>query len=238
MVEAKRTRRDAVVGQQQAKLYADCLETTYGQRPVIFGTNGYEHWIWDDLRYPPRPVQGFYTKDELALVVARRSSRVPLARMEINPQIAGRHYQVRTIRAIDEAFERESQRGALVAMATGAGKTRTVIALVDQLMRANWTKRVLFLVGPRQVRPGPPGHEHFGRHDTTRTVLPQEGVSNTPWALSSMMAVLFALWYRTVRGIPLDGSHERWPRRPHRGRPFCRCRPRLDRRCPSSSRRS
>jgi type I restriction enzyme, R subunit len=145
VVEAKRTRRDAVVGQQQAKLYADCLEKTYGQRPVIFCTNGYEHWIWDDLRYPPRQVQGFYTKDELALVIARRSSRVPLARMEINPQIAGRHYQVRTIRAIDEAFERDSQRGALVAMATGAGKTRTAIALVDQLMRANLTKRVLFL---------------------------------------------------------------------------------------------
>jgi type I restriction enzyme R subunit len=145
VVEAKRTKRDAVVGQQQAKLYADCLEKTFGQRPVIFFTNGYEHWMWDDLRYPPREVQGFYTKDELALVIARRSSRVPLARMEINPQIAGRHYQVRTIRAIDEAFERDCQRGALVAMATGAGKTRTVIALVDQLMRANWCKRVLFL---------------------------------------------------------------------------------------------
>lgn len=145
VVEAKRTRRDALVGQQQAKLYADCLETTFGHGPVIFGTNGYEHWVWDDLRYPPRQVQGFYTKDELSLVIARRSSRVPLARMEINPQIAGRHYQVRTIRAIDEAFERDSQRGALVAMATGAGKTRTVIALVDLLMRANWCKRVLFL---------------------------------------------------------------------------------------------
>ena len=144
VVEAKRTRRDALVGQQQAKLYADCLEKTYGQRPVIFCTNGYEHWMWDDLHYPVRAVQGFYTKDELALVVARRSSRVPLARMEINPQIAGRHYQVRTIRAIDEAFEK-GERGALVAMATGAGKTRTVIALVDQLMRANAVKRVLFL---------------------------------------------------------------------------------------------
>ena len=145
VVEAKRTRRDAVVGQQQAKLYADCLEAAYGQRPVIFYTNGYEHWLWDDLRYPPRQVQGFYTKDELALLIARRSTRVPLAGTVISEEIAGRHYQQHAIRAIGETFERDRQRGALLVMATGAGKTRTVIALVDQLMRANWVKRVLFL---------------------------------------------------------------------------------------------
>jgi len=62
LVEAKRTRRDARVGQQQAKLYADCLEQQFGQRPVIFYSNGYEHWLWDDASYPPRPVQGFRTK--------------------------------------------------------------------------------------------------------------------------------------------------------------------------------
>ena len=67
LVEAKRTRRDARVGQQQAKLYADCLERQFGQRPVIFYSNGYEHWIWDDTRYPPRAVQGFYKKAELEL---------------------------------------------------------------------------------------------------------------------------------------------------------------------------
>ena len=65
MVEAKRTKRDARVGQQQAKLYADCLEKQFGQRPIIFYSNGYEHWIWDDQNYPPRSVQGFYAKDEL-----------------------------------------------------------------------------------------------------------------------------------------------------------------------------
>jgi type I restriction enzyme, R subunit len=145
LVEAKRTRRDAVVGQQQAKLYADCLEAMFGQRPVVFYTNGYDHWLWDDLRYPPRQVQGFYTKDELALLIARRSTRTPLALTVLNADIAGRHYQQRAIRAIGESFERDKQRGALVVMATGAGKTRTVIGLVDQLMRANWAKRVLFL---------------------------------------------------------------------------------------------
>ena len=69
LVEAKRTRKDARVGQQQAKLYADCLEQQFGRRPVIFYSNGYEHWMWDDLSYPPRPVQGFYKKDELQLLV-------------------------------------------------------------------------------------------------------------------------------------------------------------------------
>ncbi len=145
MVEAKRTRKDSRIGQQQAKLYADCLETRYGQRPVIFTSNGYEHWIWDDAFYPPRPVQGFYKKDELELLIQRRTTRRSLATAEINEAIVERYYQTRAIRKITEAFERDNERKALLVMATGAGKTRTVIALSDLLMRCNWVKRVLFL---------------------------------------------------------------------------------------------
>jgi type I restriction enzyme R subunit len=145
VVEAKRTRRDARVGQQQAKLYADCLERQFGQRPLIFYSNGYEHWLWDDTRYPPRAVQGFYKKAELELAIQRRTARKPLTLGEINPAIVERYYQTRGIRRIAEAFERDHDRKALVVMATGAGKTRTVIALADLLMRCNWAKRVLFL---------------------------------------------------------------------------------------------
>ena len=145
LVEAKRTRRDARVGQQQAKLYADCLEKQFGQRPVIFYTNGYEHWLWDDTRYPPRAVQGFLTKDELELAIQRRLTRKPLAVEDIDPAIVERFYQTRAIRRVTEAFEKDHQHKALVVMATGAGKTRTVIALCDLLMRANWVRRVLFL---------------------------------------------------------------------------------------------
>ncbi len=145
LVEAKRTRRDARVGQQQAKLYADCLEHQFGQRPLIFYSNGYEHWLWDDTRYPPRAVQGFYKKAELELAIQRRGTRKALAEGEINPAIVERYYQTRGIRRIAEAFERDHDRKALVVMATGAGKTRTVIALCDLLMRCNWVKRVLFL---------------------------------------------------------------------------------------------
>jgi type I restriction enzyme, R subunit len=145
LVEAKRTCKDPRIGQQQAKLYADCLEAQYGQRPIIFYSNGYEHWIWDDTRHPPRPIQGFLKKDELALMIQRRTTRKALAPEDIDRKIVERFYQHRAIRRVAEAFESDKQMKALVVMATGAGKTRTVIALADLMMRANWAKRVLFL---------------------------------------------------------------------------------------------
>jgi type I restriction enzyme R subunit len=145
VVEAKATRHSPAKGQQQAKLYADALETMHGQRPVMFYTNGYEHWIWDDTTSPPREVQGFYRRDELELLIQRRTSRRKLAEEPVNGEIVERYYQTRAIRRIGEAFEVENRRKALVVMATGAGKTRTVIALCDLLMRCNWAKRILFL---------------------------------------------------------------------------------------------
>jgi type I restriction enzyme, R subunit len=145
VVEAKRTRRDATVGRQQAKLYADCLEQRYGRRPAVFYSNGYETWLWDDARYAPRRVQGFYTRDELEMLIGRRTSARRLAGVEIDGSIVERHYQQRAIRRITEAFEEKHQRKALVVMATGAGKTRTLIALAKLLMEAGWVKRVLFL---------------------------------------------------------------------------------------------
>ena len=145
LVEAKRTRRDPRFGQQQAKLYADCIERQFGQRPIIFYSNGYEHWTWDDTRYPPRRVEGFYKKAELELLIQRRTTQRTLAEAPIDSEIVERHYQTRAIRRITEAFERDHERKALLVMATGAGKTRTVIALSDLLMRCNWVKRVLFL---------------------------------------------------------------------------------------------
>ncbi|ODT00790.1 MAG: restriction endonuclease subunit R [Erythrobacter sp. SCN 62-14] len=145
VIEAKRTKRDPREGQQQAKLYADCLEQQFGVRPLIYYTNGYKHWLWDDGAYPPREVHGFYKKDELELWRQRKATRRSIATTKIDENIAGRYYQTRAIRRIGEAFEKDRQRKALLVMATGSGKTRTVIALVDQLMRANWCKRVLFL---------------------------------------------------------------------------------------------
>jgi len=145
VIEAKRTRREPRVGQQQAKLYADCLEKTTGQRPIIFYTNGYEHWLWDDHFYPSRRIAGFLKKDELDLRVQRRATRASLGGFDVNPRIVERYYQTRAIRRIGESLEADNARKALLVMATGSGKTRTVVALSDVLIRANWVKRVLFL---------------------------------------------------------------------------------------------
>ena len=144
VVEAKKTTVEPEVGQQQAKLYADCLEAMHGQRPIIFYSNGYQTRLWDDLAYPPRTVAGFYKKDELASLILRRSQKAPLDVAQVKDAIAGRYYQKRAIGSIGEQFE-QSRRKALLVMATGSGKTRTAIALVDLLQRAGWVKRALFL---------------------------------------------------------------------------------------------
>jgi type I restriction enzyme, R subunit len=144
VVEAKKTTVDPEVGQQQAKLYADCLEAMHGQRPVIFYTNGYKTFLWDDLAYPPRTVAGFYKKDELASLINRRAARKPLQSTPLNKEIVERYYAHRAIASIGADLEKK-KRKALLVMATGSGKTRVVIALVDQLQRAGWVKRALFL---------------------------------------------------------------------------------------------
>jgi len=124
VLEAKRTKKSAQIGQQQAKGYADCLEKQFGRRPVIYYSNGYEHWLWDDVNYPPRAVQGFHNKAELELMIQRRETRKKLADAGINTEIVERPYQHRALRRIGEAFERDNDRKALIVMATGAGKTR------------------------------------------------------------------------------------------------------------------
>ena len=144
VVEAKKTTVEASAGRQQAKLYADCLEAMHGQRPIIFYTNGYETFLWDDRFYAPRAVAGFYKKDELASLIRRRTHREPLDVTRIKNAIVERHYQKRAIRSIGEHFA-QARRKALLVMATGSGKTRVAIALVDLLQRAGWIKRALFL---------------------------------------------------------------------------------------------
>lgn len=145
LVEAKRTSVDPSVGGPQAKLYADALEREFDQRPVIFLSNGHRHQMWDDAAgYPPREVAGFYTRDELELIVRRRSFRLPLTGATPDAEIAGRPYQLKAIAKVGEHFDAH-QRRALLVMATGTGKTRTTIALTKLMMSRGWAKRVLFL---------------------------------------------------------------------------------------------
>ena len=144
LVEAKRTSKDAKIGQQQAKLYADCLEKEYAQRPIIYYTNGKEIYMWDDVSYPERKVSGYYTQDELQLLIKRRDSKENLEHIYIANNIANRPYQLEAVKKVCESFEQKHRR-ALVVMATGTGKTRTAISLVDVLTSKNWVQNVLFL---------------------------------------------------------------------------------------------
>lgn len=152
VVEAKKTSRDIGEGKHQAELYANCLEKMTGRRPIIFYSNGYETEIWDDAFYPPRKVHGFYTKDELELLINRRKDRKDLRYIAINDDITNRYYQKMAIQNVAQKFAQEvsgklrgASRAALLVMATGTGKTRTAISFVDIMIKANWAKRVLFL---------------------------------------------------------------------------------------------
>ena len=143
MVEAKRTCVDVAKGRQQAKLYADLLEKEYHRRPVIFLTNGFETRITDNI-YPERRCAAIYSKRDLEKLFNLQSMRTSLKNIMVNRSIAGRYYQEGAIKATCDAFAR-NRRKALLVMATGSGKTRTVIALCDVLLQHGWVKNILFL---------------------------------------------------------------------------------------------
>ena len=143
VIEAKRTCVDAVKGRQQAKLYADLLEKKYHRRPVIFLTNGFETHITDNL-YPERKCAAIYSKRDLEKLFNLQTMRTSLKNIMVNRNIAGRYYQEGAIKAVCDAFAR-NRRKALLVMATGSGKTRTVIALCDVLLQHGWVKNILFL---------------------------------------------------------------------------------------------
>ncbi|PJK13482.1 restriction endonuclease subunit R [Lysobacteraceae bacterium NML120232] len=146
VVEAKKTRSDAALGREQAKQYCYNIQKQLGgELPFCFYTNGHELYFWDLENAPPRKVAGFPTRDDLERLAYIRRNRKPLTQEFINTAIAGRDYQIRAIRAVLEGIE-QKKRDFLLVMATGTGKTRTCIALVDALMRAGHAERVLFLV--------------------------------------------------------------------------------------------
>ena len=143
VIEAKRTCTDVSKGRQQAKLYADLLEKQYGRRPIQFLTNGFEIRIVDN-QYPERPVAAFYSKQDLEKLFNLRRYKASLKHIVVNKDIAGRYYQEAAVKAVCRDWE-NNRRKALLVMATGSGKTRTVIALVDVLLQQRWIKNVLFL---------------------------------------------------------------------------------------------
>lgn len=145
VIEAKRTCVDVATGRQQAKLYADLLEKQYGRRPVIFLTNGFDTRIWNDVYDPERPVAAMYSKRDLEKLLNLQTMRRSLVAVSVDQTIAGRYYQEAAIKAVCDTFDRKNRRKALLVMATGSGKTRTVIGLCDVLLKRGWIKNILFL---------------------------------------------------------------------------------------------
>lgn len=144
VVEAKRTCVDVSKGRQQAKLYADLLEQKYKRRPVIFLTNGFDTHIIDG-QYPERKCSAIYSKRDLEKWFNLLTMRTSLKRVSVDKTIAGRYYQEAAIKAVCNSFDEKNRRKALLVMATGSGKTRTVIALCKILLENGWAKNILFL---------------------------------------------------------------------------------------------
>ena len=146
IVEAKKTSKDARVGQEQARQYAENIQKNSGKdMPFVFYTNGYDIYFWDTEKYPPRKVYGFPTKKDLERMLFLRKNEKPLSQELINRDISGRPYQIEAIRSVFENLDK-GKRKSLLVMATGTGKTRTCAAMIESLMRANKVQKVLFLV--------------------------------------------------------------------------------------------
>jgi type I restriction enzyme R subunit len=187
VVEAKRASRDPREGKQQAKEYADCLEKMTGQRPLIFYTNGYETWFWDDLNYPERPVYSIFSKEDLQRIINRRTARHLFEnRMKIKDEITDRPYQKSAIQRVCKDFS-GSRRKALLVMATGTGKTRIVVSLVDLLANHNWITNILFLADRRELVKQ--AKQAFNRHmpnlSTCNLLRREKGEKNTDRAIFS-----------------------------------------------------
>lgn len=173
VVEAKKTSKDAAVGREQAKQYCYHIKRTKNaELPFCFYTNGHDIFYWDLENYPPRKVFGFPTRDDLERLQFLRKSRKPLANELINSNIVGREYQILAIRSVMEGVEKKKRKFLLV-MATGTGKTRTCIALVDALMRSGWIERTLFLVDRIALRDQT--RDEFKAHLPNEPRWPKEG---------------------------------------------------------------
>ena len=173
VVEAKRTSVSPIKGKHQAELYADCLEAQYGVRPVIYYTNGFETYIIDGLGYPPRRLYGFHTANDLELMIQQRS-RKDISDFSVKDHITDRAYQKMAIKAVCEHLNNKHRKGLLV-MATGTGKTRVSISLVDVLMRNGWVKNILFLAD--RISLVNQAHKNFVKllPSTTTSVLSDSG---------------------------------------------------------------
>ncbi len=146
VVEAKKTSKDARIGQEQARQYAEEIQKNSGKdMPFVFYTNGNDIYFWDTEKTPPRKVYGFPTKKDLERLLFLRKNEKPISQELISRDISDRPYQIEAIRSVFESLDK-GKRKALLVMATGTGKTRTIVSMLDVLMRTNHVQKVLFLV--------------------------------------------------------------------------------------------
>lgn len=144
VVEAKKQVRDPNVAREQARHYITEIATHQSFQPFAFLTNGLDMYFWDEQYAAPRLVAGFFTLKDLERLLWLRQNATPLSATLIDAHIAGRLYQQEAIRRLCDDFTRGKRR-ALLVMATGTGKTRTTVALIDLFLRANHARKILFL---------------------------------------------------------------------------------------------
>lgn len=210
LVEAKKTMENASKGENQAQLYADCIEKMHGRRPVMYYSNGFETYLWDDQFYKKsRLVHGFYTKKELQTLMFRRENRDDIREHPIDTTITDRAYQLRAIRSVAEHFAGNDKatgkligthRAALLVLATGTGKTRISIALSKLLLEANWTKRILFLADRKSL-------VSQAKNNFVK-LMPEHSCVNLLQEKDNIEARIAFSTYQTMMGL-IDGSKEK-----------------------------
>ncbi len=144
VVEAKKTAVDVRLAEAQLTHYVTEIEKHQSFRPFGFLANGLEIHFVDVGHAPKREVFGFFTREDLENLLYIRQNAKPLSSVEINNSIVDRSYQHEAIRRVGEAFA-NGKRKALIVMATGTGKTRTTMGLIDVFMRSNQARRILFV---------------------------------------------------------------------------------------------
>jgi len=151
IVEAKRTTKDPIMGQKQAEEYAADIKKQTGKDVFIFLTNGYEIWFWNKPFENPRMVKGFHSQQSLERIRFQNQNKKPFKQIPIRKDIIDRDYQIESVEKVLEGIER-GKRKFLIVQATGTGKTRVSMALIDKLLKSNRAQKILFLADRKELR--------------------------------------------------------------------------------------
>lgn len=193
LIEAKKTSVSARTGKNQSEIYADCIQNMQGFRPIIFYTNGFETYLWDDMISAPRMVSGIFMRCDLEKMIERRYNRRPLNTIKIDENITNRHYQLRAVTKCCENYEK-GDRNCLLVMATGTGKTRTAASIVDVLTRGEHITNVLFLADRKAlVRQAKEAFQKYIPNTTACNLVEERKGRNARFVFSTYPTILNAI---------------------------------------------